>query len=1036
MPSTELVPTTVDITDPLYCNPNDLGSTLKVTSVLTGVENYIPWKRGMELALSTKRKLGFVTGAVEKPTTDAAKIESWEAANSLVISLLVQNVSEPIKMAIIHTHSAKEIWKVLKGRYLVSNGARKYKLNKETYESKQNGKTVTEYYIQLRTVWDELENLNDYPILANITAQMSAFLTALEKQKEEARLFQFLNGLDKAYAQHRSVVLLMSPLPSVDDAVSIMVQEEAQQQNILVSPKAEVEASTLLGKGESTETETKCKHCGLSNHASEQCWFGPGNSRPKRGGYTSERGGYSSGRGQGGYRSNRGGFRGRGRGRNNLGYGNNSGYGNHYQAGSSNYQEGYKRLANSVHSEPSNAEIAASLAATSQHLEQLLKYMSGQKVGSKGGNDTDEELECNFAGIISCHNVKLFQREWIIDSGASDHMITRLHKLQNVKVLDKRPKINLPNGELAYVTHMGDLILGNGLRLCNVMYVPAFKHNLMYVQKLLRDNSCYVVFYDTHCTVQDSNTHEIKANGRAISGLYYLETPKTSTYAAVSKNNSSTSMFSNMLNKCNPKADKLCQEPLIHCGHICNDNVSSMNAKVDSYSLWHNRLGHAPYTKLQYINSIKLTAAAKNKQICLSCPMAKLTKTPYTLRNSTYAQPFDLVHIDIWGPYRVLYRGKYKYFLTLVDDYSRGTWVYLLEYKNQAYDYIKQFYEFAKTHFNQKIKIIRSDNAWEFDDKLCKEFFVSNGIVHQTSIVDRPQQNGIVERKHRHLLEIGRALRFMAGLPLQYWGDCIMTAAYLINRLPAPLIRNKTPYEMLHHKCPDYTNLKTFGCLVMAYNPERNKDKFQARGIPCVFIGYPANQKGYKVEELHTKKRFVTRDVKFYEHIFPFKQNQKSQFMYPCPVTMPSEEQERAAPVDPIHGYTHVPMEENHDRRGDETHGATTQEEQCAVIEAQRRFERQRRPPGWMKDFIIHSKGKAASETAAAASNVANAHVTPSFANLVAKLVNEEEPSTFYEAYKKSEWVDAMNTELDALEENQTWEITRLPSGRKEIGCK
>ncbi|XP_074298478.1 uncharacterized protein LOC141629359 [Silene latifolia] len=176
---------TIDVTDPLYCNPNDVRSTLKITPILTGVENYIPWKRQMELALSTKRKLGLVTGALEKPKSDGKNIEAWMAANSLVIYWILQNVSESIKMAVMYTQSAKEIWKLLKNRYLVSNGARKYKLNKDTYEFKQEGLSITDYYIKLRTVWDELENLNDYPLIKQLNDEITAFLAAIHKQKEE-----------------------------------------------------------------------------------------------------------------------------------------------------------------------------------------------------------------------------------------------------------------------------------------------------------------------------------------------------------------------------------------------------------------------------------------------------------------------------------------------------------------------------------------------------------------------------------------------------------------------------------------------------------------------------------------------------------------------------------------------------------------------------------------------------------------------------------------------------------------------------------
>ena len=77
-----------------------------------------------------------------------------------------------------------------------------------------------------------------------------------------------------------------------------------------------------------------------------------------------------------------------------------------------------------------------------------------------------------------------------------------------------------------------------------------------------------------------------------------------------------------------------------------------------------------------------------------------------------------------------------------------------------------------------------------------------------------PQQNGVVERKHRHLLEVARALRFKAGLPFQFWGVCVLTAAYQINGLPSPVIRNRTPYEVLLGKQPKYDHIRVFGSLV------------------------------------------------------------------------------------------------------------------------------------------------------------------------------------------------------------------------------
>lgn len=153
----------------------------------------------------------------------------------------------------------------------------------------------------------------------------------------------------------------------------------------------------------------------------------------------------------------------------------------------------------------------------------------------------------------------------------------------------------------------------------------------------------------------------------------------------------------------------------------------------------------------------------------------------------------------------------------------------------------------AKNQFKRDVRVIRSDNALEFDDSRCKDYFAKLGIVHQTSCVDRPQQNGRVERKHRNVLEMARALRFQAGLPLKFWGDCVLTATYLINRIPTVVNGSVSPYEKLFKIKPDYGHLRTFGCLAMAYNPNLNHDKFAARGGPLHLSWIPCKPKGLQV---------------------------------------------------------------------------------------------------------------------------------------------------------------------------------------------
>lgn len=128
----------------------------------------------------------------------------------------------------------------------------------------------------------------------------------------------------------------------------------------------------------------------------------------------------------------------------------------------------------------------------------------------------------------------------------------------------------------------------------------------------------------------------------------------------------------------------------------------------------------------------------------------------------------------------------------------------------------------------------------------------------------------MVERKHKYLLETARALLFQSKLPLRYWGDCLLTATYIINRLLSSHLKSKCPYKLLYNQRPNYSHLKSFGCLCYPTVPKVHSDKLEPRTTPHVFIGYPFGTKGYKVMSLATKRIQVSRDIVFHEHIFPF----------------------------------------------------------------------------------------------------------------------------------------------------------------------
>nr|GEV00660.1 hypothetical protein [Tanacetum cinerariifolium] len=215
-------------------------------------------------------------------------------------------------------------------------------------------------------------------------------------------------------------------------------------------------------------------------------------------------------------------------------------------------------------------------------------------------------------------------------------------------------------------------------------------------------------------------------------------------------------------------------------------------------------------------------------------------------------------HADVWGPYKVPALNGAHYFFTIVDDFSRCTWTYLLHKKDQVLSVLCNFMAYIANHFNAKPKFLRSDNGTEIVNGDCLAYLRKQRIVHQKSIVYTPQQNSIVERKHRHLLDTARALKFHYGLPNKFWGDSVLTATYLINKMPMKILVWKTPFEMLHGEPPSYDHLRVMGCLCFATLTKPHKDKFAPRSIKSVLIGYPPGEKGYKLYNLETHERMKT----------------------------------------------------------------------------------------------------------------------------------------------------------------------------------
>nr|GEV47587.1 integrase, catalytic region, zinc finger, CCHC-type, peptidase aspartic, catalytic [Tanacetum cinerariifolium] len=208
--------------------------------------------------------------------------------------------------------------------------------------------------------------------------------------------------------------------------------------------------------------------------------------------------------------------------------------------------------------------------------------------------------------------------------------------------------------------------------------------------------------------------------------------------------------------------------------------------------------------------------------------------------------------------------GK-RYILVIVDDYSRFTWIRFLKTKDEAPSAIIKCIKNIQVHLNSRVRNVRTDNGTEFVNQTLREFYENVGISHQTSVARTPQQNGVVKRRNRTLVEAARTMLIFFKASLFLWSEGINTACYTQNRSMIRLRYNKTPYELMQNKKPDLSFLYFFGSLCYPTNDHEDLGKFDAKADIGIFIGYALAKKAFRIYNRRTRIKSETIHVTFNE---------------------------------------------------------------------------------------------------------------------------------------------------------------------------
>ncbi|KAE8704478.1 hypothetical protein F3Y22_tig00110450pilonHSYRG00264 [Hibiscus syriacus] len=407
--------------------------------------------------------------------------------------------------------------------------------------------------------------------------------------------------------------------------------------------------------------------------------------------------------------------------------------------------------------------------------------------------------------------------------------------------------------------------------------------------------------------------------------------------------------------------------------------------KNETSDLWHMRLGHVSYSKLSVMVKKSMLKGlpqldVRTDTVCAGCQYGKAHQLPYDESKFKAKEPLDLVHSDVFGPVKQQSISGMRYMVTFIDDFSRYVWVFFMKEKSDTFSKFKEFRDSAEGEVGKKICCLRTDNGGEYRSNEFSQYLRECRIRHQYTCANTPQQNGVVERKNRHLAEICRSMLHAKNVSGRFWAEAMRTAAFVINRLPQP-------------------------------------SKFDKKAVRCIFVGYDSQRKGWKCCDPISGRCYTLRNMVFDEASSWWSSEKE---VLPDSREFGDKLQQKMGDHDV---QLQTSSDESEDPNGDDVEQRVTQNPWQTGVYQQPNEEG---GPSETEESIPQSQLRRSTRIR---------RPNPKYAN--AAIIEEAtEPETFEEASKSSEWMTSMKEEIDALQQNQTWDIVPKIKDVKPISCK